>query len=54
MAKGSGAGPTREQGKRAGSNAPPTPCYRLRWPKALKDRLEKAGINTEVKKCKGV
>ena len=52
MARGSGSGPTREQGKRAGASAPATPCYRLRWPEAMKHRLEKAGIPTKPKvKC---
>lgn len=41
---------TRERGRRAGANAPPTPVHRLRWPKALESRLKKAGIRTEPKK----
>lgn len=42
---------TRERGKRAGRSAKPTPCHRLRWPQALKERLERAGINTSPRKC---
>ena len=49
MAKGSGSGPTREQGKRAGANAPATPLHRLRWPNAMESRLKAAGIQTKPK-----
>jgi len=53
MAGSSGkTGGTREKGKRAGRNAPPTPCHRLRWPKALETRLKAAGIPTAPKKCR--
>jgi len=38
---------TREKGKRAGSNAPPTPPKRLTWPKAMEARLKQAGIKTK-------
>lgn len=48
VSKGAGS-PTRMQGRRAGANAPPTPCRRLTWPPALKTRLEKAGIETKPK-----
>ncbi len=40
---------TREKGRRAGANAPPTPSHRLEWPKALEARLKKAGIPTAPK-----
>ncbi|MEK0325490.1 MAG: hypothetical protein QQN63_07280 [Nitrosopumilus sp.] len=49
MASGSGA--SHEKGKRAGAHAKPTPCSRLRWPKAMEARLRRAGIKTQVKRC---
>jgi hypothetical protein len=38
---------TREKGRRAGANAPPTPKKRLGWPKALEARLKAAGVKTK-------
>lgn len=52
MAKDGKGSNTREKGKRAGRSAPPTPCYRLRWPKAMEARLNQAGVQTKPKKCR--
>jgi hypothetical protein len=52
MATKAGSGGSREKGRRAGANAPPTPCKRLGWPSALKLRLHKAGIETKPKRCR--
>jgi hypothetical protein len=49
--KGKGSA-TREKGRRAGASAPPTPCSRLRWPKAMEARLKQAGIKTEPRRCR--